>query len=186
MHEFDDAITNLPGAYRADPWVAALLRSITGKDESLRADAWENAAQMFLDSLTFHLPTEEKLVGILPKATSTVEERKNILSAKWRSSTGKCDLEMIRGICGAWYEVDVEYDGNALDIRFISIIGVPPALDALLAVVQEVCPAHIPIGYTIRYRRWREVKPMLWGDLIEDTWAAVKGGELKNGRDFEI
>ena len=88
---------------------------------------------------------------------------------------------MIRGICGAWYEVDVEYDGNALDIRFISIIGVPPALDALLAAVQEVCPAHIPIGYTIRYRRWREVKPMLWGDLTEDTWAAVKGGKLKNG-----
>ena len=89
----------------------------------------------FWDSLTFHLPMEEKLVGIVPKATNTVEERKNILSAKWRSAAGKCDLEMIRGICGAWYEVDVEYDGNALDIRFISIIGVPPALDALLAAV---------------------------------------------------
>lgn len=187
QRDFDDVIKNLPGAYRKDTWINELIRAATIEDEKIRSSAWENVAQLFLNSLTFNIDTEESLAGLSPKKGSTLEERRSALSAKWRAASGKCDIDMIQRVCDAWDkgEVDVAYDGNEINLIFVNIYGIPEALDTLLQAVREVCPAHIPITYTVKYRLWKDIKPMLWGDLSVDTWGEVKGGEI-GGRNYKL
>ena len=87
QHDFDDVIKNLPGAYRKDTWINELIRAATIEDEKIRSAAWENVAQLFLNSLTFNIDTEESLAGLSPKKGSTLEERRSALSAKWRAES---------------------------------------------------------------------------------------------------
>lgn len=114
MPEYDDMLRSLPSAYRRDPWVTGLLGAVAGVDSAQRADAAETADQMFLDSMTWLLPVEEREAGLTPEKGASIEDRRAALAAKWRSLSGKCDIELIRTICGSWNGIaaEVTYDGG--------------------------------------------------------------------------
>ena len=57
VHEFDVMEASLPTAYRRDGWVLDLLGAAELLDDAQRAAAWDAAAQMFLDSMTWLLGT---------------------------------------------------------------------------------------------------------------------------------
>ena len=113
MPEYDDMLRSLPSAYRRDPWVTGLLGAVAGVDSTQRADAAETADQMFLDSMTWLLPVEEREAGLTPEKGASIEDRRAALAAKWRSLSGKCDIELIRTICGSWNGRDVSYSFTA-------------------------------------------------------------------------
>ena len=46
------------------------------------------------------LPVEEREAGLTPEKGASIEDRRAALAAKWRSLSGKCDIELIRTICG--------------------------------------------------------------------------------------
>ena len=164
-HEWDNMLASLPTAYRKDAWVIALLSAIAGVDSAQRADADETAQQMLLDSMTWALAIEERIAGITPAAGAGVEERRSVLQAKWRSATGKCDVDLIQRVCDSWQngEVDVDFVDGEIVLRFVGAYGVPDAdaLAALKAAVQEVIPAHLAVKYLYRYLLVREVHGMV-------------------------
>lgn len=172
-HEWDNMLSSLPTAYRKDAWVIALLSAIAGVDSAQRADADETAQQMFLDSMTWALAIEERIAGITPAAGAGVEERRSVLQAKWRSATGKCDVDLIQRVCDSWQngEVDVDFVGGEIVLRFVGAYGVPDAdaLAALKAAVQEVIPAHLAVKYLYRYLLVREVSAMTVSELQTHT-----------------
>ena len=172
-HEWDNMLASLPTAYRKDAWVIALLSAIAGVDSAQRADADETAQQMFLDSMTWALAIEERIAGITPAAGATLEERRSVLQAKWRSATGKCDVDLIQRVCDSWQngEVDVDFVGGEIVLRFVGAYGVPDAdaLAALKAAVQEVIPAHLAVKYLYRYLLVREVSAMTVSELQTHT-----------------
>ena len=172
-HEWDNMLSSLPTAYRKDAWVIALLSAIAGVDDAQRADADETAQQMFLDSMTWALAIEERIAGITPAAGAGVEERRSVLQAKWRSATGKCDVDLIQRVCDSWQngEVDVDFVDGEIVLRFVGAYGVPDAdaLAALKAAVQEVIPAHLAVKYLYRYLLVREVDGMVIDTLQSHT-----------------
>lgn len=172
-HEWDNMLASLPTAYRKDAWVIALLSAIAGVDSAQRADADETAQQMFLDSMTWALAIEERIAGITPAAGAGVEERRSVLQAKWRSATGKCDIDLIQRVCDAWEngEVEVDYQPGEIVLRFVGAYGVPTAqaLTALQAAVLEVIPAHLAVTYLYRYLLVREVSAMTVSELQTHT-----------------
>ena len=172
-HEWDNMLASLPTAYRKDAWVIALLSAIAGVDDAQRADAEETAQQMFLDSMTWALAIEERIAGITPAAGAGVEERRSVLQAKWRSATGKCDVDLIQRVCDSWQngEVDVDFVDGEIVLRFVGAYGVPDAdaLAALKAAVQEVIPAHLAVQYLYRYLLVREVSAMTVSELQTHT-----------------
>lgn len=179
-YEYDDMLQSLPVAYRRDAWVAALLSALGAQDEAQRQAARDTAAQLFPDTMTWALAIEERVAGLTPGQAAAAEERRSALIAKWRSMTGKCDLELIQRVCDAWDkgEVAAVYTGGVLVLTFVSLYGVPARLDALQAAIREVAPAHIPVQYVIRYRLWREAAALTWGALASHSWHDVKEGEL--------
>lgn len=172
-HEWDNMLASLPTAYRKDAWVIALLSAIAGVDSAQRADADETAQQMFLDSMTWALAIEERIAGITPAAGATLEERRSVLQAKWRSATGKCDVDLIQRVCDSWQngEVDVDFVDGEIVLRFVGAYGVPDAdaLAALQSAVQEVIPAHLAVKYLYRYLLVREVSAMTVSKLQTHT-----------------
>lgn len=172
-HEWDNMLGSLPTAYRKDAWVIALLSAIAGVDDAQRADADETAQQMFLDSMTWALAIEERIAGITPAAGAGVEERRSVLQAKWRSATGKCDVDLIQRVCDSWQngEVDVDFADGEIVLRFVGAYGVPDAdaLAALQSAVQEVIPAHLAVKYLYRYLLVREVHGMVIDTLQTHT-----------------
>ena len=172
-HEWDNMLGSLPTAYRKDAWVIALLSAIAGVDDAQRADADETAQQMFLDSMTWALAIEERIAGITPAAGAGVEERRSVLQAKWRSATGKCDVDLIQRVCDSWQngEVDVDFVDGEIVLRFVGAYGVPDAdaLAALQSAVQEVIPAHLAVKYLYRYLLVREVHGMVIDTLQSHT-----------------
>ena len=172
-HEWDNMLSSLPTAYRKDAWVIALLSAIAGVDSAQRADADETAQQMFLDSMTWALAIEERIAGITPAAGASLEERRSVLQAKWRSATGKCDVDLIQRVCDSWQngEVDVDFVDGEIVLRFVGAYGVPDAdaLAALQSAVQEVIPAHLAVKYLYRYLLVREVHGMVIDTLQTHT-----------------
>ena len=172
-HEWDNMLASLPTAYRKDAWVIALLSAIADVDSAQRADADETAQQMFLDSMTWALVIEERIAGITPAAGASLEERRSVLQAKWRSATGKCDVDLIQRVCDSWQngEVDVDFVGGEIVLRFVGAYGVPDAdaLAALQSAVQEVIPAHLAVKYLYRYLLVREVHGMVIDTLQSHT-----------------
>lgn len=172
-HEWDNMLASLPTAYRKDAWVIALLSAIAGVDDAQRADADETAQQMFLDSMTWALAIEERIAGITPAAGASVEERRSVLQAKWRSASGKCDVDLIQRVCDSWQngEVDVDFVDGEIVLRFVGAYGVPDAdaLAALQSAVQEVIPAHLAVKYLYRYLLVREVSAMTVSELQTHT-----------------
>ena len=172
-HEWDNMLASLPTAYRKDAWVIALLSAIADVDSAQRADADETAQQMFLDSMTWALAIEERIAGITPAAGAGVEERRSVLQAKWRSATGKCDVDLIQRVCDSWQngEVDVDFVDGEIVLRFVGAYGVPDAdaLAALQSAVQEVIPAHLAVTYLYRYLLVREVSAMTVSELQTHT-----------------
>lgn len=172
-HEWDNMLASLPTAYRKDAWVIALLSAIADVDSTQRADADETAQQMFLDSMTWALAIEERIAGITPAAGASLEERRSVLQAKWRSATGKCDVDLIQRVCDSWQngEVDVDFADGEIVLRFVGAYGVPDAdaLAALQSAVQEVIPAHLAVTYLYRYLLVREVSAMTVSELQTHT-----------------
>ena len=172
-HEWDNMLASLPTAYRKDAWVIALLSAIAGVDDAQRAVSSASAQQMFLDSMTWALAIEERIAGITPAAGASVEERRSVLQAKWRSATGKCDVDLIQRVCDSWQngEVDVDFADGEIVLRFVGAYGVPDAdaLAALQSAVQEVIPAHLAVQYLYRYLLVREVSAMTVSELQTHT-----------------
>lgn len=172
-HEWDNMLASLPTAYRKDAWVIALLSAIAGVDDAQRAVSSASAQQMFLDSMTWALAIEERIAGITPAAGASVEERRSVLQAKWRSATGKCDVDLIQRVCDSWQngEVDVDFVDGEIVLRFVGAYGVPDAdaLAALQSAVQEVIPAHLAVTYLYRYLLVREVSAMTVSELQTHT-----------------
>lgn len=158
MYEFDNLLTNLPVAYRKDKWVNDIFNSVTLADQAERDKAVDMAAQMFLDSLSWNLKTEEYIAGIEVKPGSTIEDRKSILSAKWQSMIDNCDIELIRRICAAWDKgkSGAEYDGQqaAVILKFIYENARETKddvlLDSIFEILRRTIPAHLLAYFTMQ------------------------------------
>lgn len=157
MRELDDMLQSLPTAYRRDAWVMALLGAVQAVDEAQRDAAREAAAQIKLDEMTFILPVEERIAGLKTAVGTSQDERRSALSAKWRSSAGKCDLEQLKTICGAWQGVAAQVDYDAaqylLDVLFRSWGAMPTNMDRVRQALREVIPAHIAFAVAVKLLR---------------------------------
>ena len=170
MAEFDNMLRSLPVAYRTDKWVRDLLGCIAALDDTQRAAMLDTAAQLYPDSMTWLLETEERAAGLA--STGTLEERRTALIARWRGS-GKCDVDLIQRVCDSWKngEISVGFAEGVIVLTFVGAYGVPtPAeLAALQDAVEHTIPCHLAVSYLYRYLLVREVDGMTLDELQGHT-----------------
>jgi len=139
----EDMLLSLPVQYRLDKWVIDLLSAIWYVDHAQRVDAEDTAAQVLPGRMTWILPVEEREAALAAPLGSPVNDRRAALSAKWQSGTDKCDIELIRRICGAWgLSSDVYYDGKHVVAVFLNSCTLSD-IYALYSVLRNTIPAHL-------------------------------------------
>lgn len=166
MAEFDNMRKSLPVAYRTDKWVCDLLAAIQSLDDTQRAAMLDTAAQLYPDSMTWLLETEERAANL--PSTGTLEERRTALIARWRGA-GKCDVERIQSVCDSWRngEISVGFAEGVIVLTFIGAYGIPaPAeLAALQEAVDRTIPCHLAVQFLWRWLLVREVSAMTVDEL---------------------
>lgn len=136
---------------RGSKFVADLFMSIFIVIATIETFVNELKAQFFFDTLTISLESYEKLLGITPSATSTIEDRRSTVRARWRAN-GKNSMKLIQDVCDSWKngEVEAHFVSGKLQIKFVGEYGVPRTLQQLLNEVEEIKPAHW--GYLILFK----------------------------------
>ena len=166
MAEFDNMRKSLPVAYRTDKWVCDLLAAIQSLDDMQRAAMLDTAAQLYPDSMTWLLETEERAANL--PSTGTLEERRTALIARWRGA-GKCDVERIQSVCDSWRngEISVGFAEGVIVLTFVGAYGIPaPAeLAALQEAVDRTIPCHLAVQFLWRWLLVREVSAMTVDEL---------------------
>lgn len=166
MAEFDNMRKSLPVAYRTDKWVCDLLAAIQSLDDTQRVAMLDTAAQLYPDSMTWLLETEERAANL--PSIGTLEERRTALIARWRGA-GKCDVERIQSVCDSWRngEISVGFAKGVIVLTFIGAYGIPaPAeLAALQEAVDRTIPCHLAVQFLWRWLLVREVSAMTIDEL---------------------
>lgn len=166
MAEFDNMRKSLPVAYRTDKWVCDLLAAIQSLDDTQRVAMLDTAAQLYPDSMTWLLETEERAANL--PSIGTLEERRTALIARWRGA-GKCDVERIQSVCDSWRngEISVGFAEGVVVLTFIGAYGIPaPAeLAALQEAVDRTIPCHLAVQFLWRWLLVREVSAMTIDEL---------------------
>ena len=166
MAEFDNMLRSLPVAYRTDKWVCDLLAAIQSLDDTQRVAMLDTAAQLYPDSMTWLLETEERAANL--PSIGTLEERRTALIARWRGA-GKCNVERIQSVCDSWRngEISVGFAEGVVVLTFIGAYGIPaPAeLAALQEAVDRTIPCHLAVQFLWRWLLVREVSAMTIDEL---------------------
>ena len=166
MAEFDNMLRSLPVAYRTDKWVCDLLAAIQSLDDTQREQMLDITQQLFPDSMTWLLETEERAANL--PSIGTLEERRTALIARWRGA-GKCDVERIQSVCDSWRngEISVGFTEGVIVLTFVGAYGIPaPAeLAALQEAVDRTIPCHLAVQFLWRWLLVREVSAMTIDEL---------------------
>ena len=142
-------LNNLPVQYRRDPWLIVLAAALQGPMDRQGGVIRSLPSQISLDRVTWNLPVEERVAGIVPPAGATVEQRRAALRAKWRSS-GKATLAQIQAVAESWESQRVETSFLA-GVIGIDIINLRQGTVAeIREAVEKIKPAHLPLEITER------------------------------------
>ncbi|WP_302537293.1 putative phage tail protein [Clostridium phoceensis] len=142
-------LNNLPVQYRRDPWLIVLAAALQVPIDRQGGVIRSLPNQISLDRVTWNLPVEERVAGIVPPAGATVEQRRAALRAKWRSS-GKAMLAQIQAVAESWESQRVETSFLA-GVIGIDIINLREGTVAeIREAVEKIKPAHLPLEITER------------------------------------
>ena len=134
-------------------------------------------SNIFLDSATWSTDIFEKELDIEYVEDKTIDERKSIISAKWRGA-GKLTLELIQDTVKAYTTnvVSVRFNGVII-IDFSDKIGVPNDIDSLMKSIEDIKPAHLGVDYIFRYRKWGDLNQFMWKNISKYSWKEAKEKE---------
>ncbi len=134
-------------------------------------------SNIFLDSATWSTDIFEKELDIEYVEDKTIDERKSIISAKWRGA-GKLTLELIQDTIKAYTPnvVTVRFNGTII-LDFSDKIGKPNNLDSLMKSIEDIKPAHLGVDYIFRYRKWGDLNQFMWKNISKYSWKEAKEKE---------
>lgn len=173
----DELIQNLHKLYRNDTWINQLFNSTGLALDEIKIQLDYLYRQFWFDTVDVKfLPIYEKLLDIKTNPNSTIEDRRALIEAKWKSSGGKCDIKLIQAVCNSWRngKVTVSFINGTIQLKFNGESGVPKDLDTLILAIDDIKPAHLPLTYIFVYL------------LIKDIHNKMKISELQTKKIMEF
>ncbi|WP_124065737.1 YmfQ family protein [Clostridium sp. E02] len=133
--------------------------------------------QCFISTATWGLTRWEEVYGLTTNMALSYEQRREILTAKLRgqgTTTAQMIKETAETFSGGEIEVIEDNPNNHFTVRFIGIKGIPRNMSAFISMLEDIKPAHLSYSFEYRYTTW--------GELIDRSWASVKGFTWNNIR----
>lgn len=175
---YDVMIKSLP-LYERKSTVFQEIIKVEGQQFTvLHAHVNDIQSQLNVDTATWGLAFYEKELNITTDLNKSLEERRSVVKSKMRGH-GKVDAALIKLVVDAYTNGDVEvtFDGK-INVRFVSVRGVPTNLNDVYKSVEDIKPAHLDVTYIFLYTTWDRFGSfnLTWDefDALNKTWDEVE------------
>lgn len=154
----------LPGYYESSRVIRADIQAKGMELDALYQALNETLDQFFVRTATWGLDQWERELGIDIDHSKPITQRRALVESKLRGA-GQFSGRLVKSVAEA-------YDGGTVDvsfqpaewsftIKFIDTVGIPPNLDDLKAVIEEIKPAHLAVEYEFSYLLIKDIHGIL-------------------------
>jgi hypothetical protein len=160
-------IETLPLFLRKSQVLQEVFKAEEKKIQLSASDLEDMRKQMDVSTATWGLAIYEKEFQIKTDLSKPLSERRSVIKSKWRGA-GKIDAALIKMVADAYTngDVDISFDGR-INIKFNSIIGIPPNLQDLQNALEDIKPVHLRIIYEFAYLLIKEIHNVVTLSEIE-------------------
>lgn len=118
----------------------------------------------------------EKILGITPYTTDTLDDRKFRLLAKYNEDTPYTRnrlKNMLTSLCGSdgYY---VTFLTNSFTVNVKVALAVKKQKDVIEELLERVLPYNMVFSVELLYNTWAQVIPYTWGAAHALTWKDIK------------
>jgi hypothetical protein len=116
--------------------------------------------QLFIEEATWGLSAWETMLGLPNGSSLTYEERRGNIKAKLRSNsvvTKARLLENANSYKQGSIQVTEKVSNYEIEIKFVSIYGIPSNVEDFQKAIQEIVPAHLGVTYVFTYTTMGEL-----------------------------
>jgi hypothetical protein len=171
-----EMLSFLPDYYATSRVMSANMES-QGKELDALWQALDGTLeQYFVSTATWGLEHWENELGITVDASKPIGQRRSVILSKMRG-IGTVTVSLIKSVAEAYdggtVDVTLQSAAYTFTVKFVDTRGIPPNLDDLKAVIEEIKPAHLAVEYAFTYTQWSELKQKTWGELSNFTWGEV-------------
>lgn len=160
----------MPAYYENSRVIRADLNAKGTELDGLYRTLNETLDQFFVRTATWGLDRWELELDIATEKGRPIEQRRAVVESKLRGA-GKFSGRLVKNVAEA-------YDGGTVDvafqpaewgftIKFVDTIGVPPNLDDLKMVIEEIKPAHLAVVYEFSYLLIRDIHDIMTLNQME-------------------
>lgn len=164
--------------FRKDPYILALFESW-----GITLDELESKLRLLSQEYLFSTMSNKRIKELEKELayktmSNTLEGKRTEIEARWKMS-GKCDVELLQTIANSWRNgvIKVSFIDATIEIKFVSLVGIPDDLNTLKFMIDEAKPAHLPINFSLMYRTWGMLPPRTWGQIGAFTWKELREKE---------
>jgi hypothetical protein len=133
--------------------------------------------QCFISTATWGLTRWEEVYGLVTNMALSYEQRREILVAKLRgqgTTTAQMIQETAETFSGGEIQVIEDNPNYHFIVRFIGVKGIPRNMNAFIAMLEDIKPAHLSYSFEYRYTTWGELINRSWTSVSGFTWDSIR------------
>ncbi|MBM7111327.1 putative phage tail protein [Brevibacillus laterosporus] len=173
----DSLLEYLPSDYHEFEEMVELQNALSKEVVAIIQAEREAIDQRFIHKATWGLDLWEQQYGIPTNRSKPLEQRRAVVMAKKRG-TGTVTKEMLQNVAAAFSGGEVKIIEYASEYRFVvhfvGTLGIPPNIEDLTTIIEELKPAHLNFEYKYTYLTWDELDSynFTWDELdqLNLTW----------------
>lgn len=162
-------------AFQRNSKVYNQIFNVEGLQFGSRDEAIEDLKlQLVVDTATWGLEIYESELDIVTDNSKPLLERRSVIKSKMRG-TGQVNSALIKLVSDSYTngDVDVLFDGSII-VKFVSVKGVPPNIEDLEKVIDDIKPAHLNYSFVFTYNTYQYVSQFTHDDLSNYTHNEIR------------
>jgi len=171
-----ELLSYLPDYYATSRVMSSNMDAQGNELDSLWKVLDDTLEQYFVSTATWGLEHWERELGIAVDSAKPIGQRRSVILSKLRG-IGTVTVQLIKSVAEAYdggkVDVTMHPESYTFTVKFVDTRGLPPNLDDLKAVIEEIKPAHLAVEYAFTYTQWSELNQTTWGNLKNFTWGEV-------------
>lgn len=170
-----EMLQRLPKFMRASGVYISLFEATDEKIHERELAVLDLQRQLFVETATWGLDIFEQNIGIPTDLSKSYEDRRAVIKSRDRG-TGIVDAALIKIVADSYTNGDVEvtFESGSIRVAFISVVGIPPNMPDVMAAIEDIKPAHLPVTFVFNYMTWDELdaQSFTWDELdaLNLTW----------------
>lgn len=172
-----DLTRYLPDVLKDIKEMRAIMEAETPEIRAIWAACEDCMNDQFIAEATENgVARREKILGITPYTTDTLDDRKFRLLAKYNEDTPYTRnrlKNMLTSLCGSdgYY---VTFLTNSFTVNVKVALAVKKQKDVIEELLERVLPYNMVFSVELLYNTWAQVIPYTWGAAHALTWKDIK------------